>query len=222
MLLVGGGNVANSSVDIRSVTAVVLAGGRSRRLGRNKALELVGGVPLIARVTSALQSISSETVIVVAEERQAEVLPLPSDARVVRDLYPNSGSLGGILTGLISATGVWALVVACDMPFLNKALLSEMASERDDCDAVVPVLDGRPEPTHALYSKVCMEPIRKKIEAGDLKISAFFESVRVKYLPQRTIEMIDPGLWSFFNVNTPKDLETAMARAAELASDPAG
>lgn len=214
--------MANSSVDIRSITAVVLAGGRSRRLGRNKALELVGGVPLVSRVTSAIQTISSETVVVVAEERQAQALPLPSDARIVRDLYPNAGSLGGILTGLIAATGVWTLVVACDMPFLNRALLSEMASKRDDCDAVVPLLNGRPEPTHALYSKVCMEPISKKLEAGELKISAFFESVRVKYVPQRTVERIDPGLWSFFNVNTPKDLEIAMARAAELAGDPVG
>ena len=214
--------MANSSVDIRSITAVVLAGGRSRRLGRDKALELVGGVPLVSRVTSAIEAISSETVIVVAEERQAQALPLPGDARIVRDLYPNAGSLGGILTGLIAATGVWTLVVACDMPFLNRALLSEMASNRDDCDAVVPLLNGRPEPTHALYSKVCIEPIRNKLEAGELKISAFFESVRVKYVPQRTVEMIDPGLWSFFNVNTPQDLVIAVARAAELASDPVG
>ena len=222
MLLEGGGDLANSSVDIRSITAVVLAGGRSRRLGRDKALELVGGVPLVSRVTSAIETISSETVIVVAEERQAQALPLPGDARIVQDLYPNSGSLGGILTGLIAATGVWTLVVACDMPFLNRALLSEMASNRDDCDAVVPLLNGRPEPTHALYSKVCIEPIRNKLEAGELKISAFFESVRVKYVPQRTVEMIDPGLWSFFNVNTPQDLVIAVARAAELAGDPVG
>ena len=88
--------------------------------------------------------------------------------------------------------------------------------------AVVPLLNGRPEPTHALYSKVCIEPIRNKLEAGELKISAFFESVRVKYVPQRTVEMIDPGLWSFFNVNTPQDLVIAVARAAELAGDPVG
>ncbi len=218
----GGGTVANCSTDLRSITAVVLAGGRSRRLGRNKALELIGGVPLIARVTSAIRPISSETLIVVAEEEQAQVLPLPTYVQVVRDLYPNAGSLGGILTGLTAATGVWALVVACDMPFLSQALLAEMASARDGCDAVVPLLDGRPEPTHALYSKDCVEPIRKNLEAGELKISAFFEMVRVKYLPQPTVEALDPGLWSFFNVNTPSDLEIAMARAAEMASDPVG
>ncbi len=179
-------------------------------------------MPLIARVTSAIRPISSETLIVVAEEEQAQVLPLPTYVQVVRDLYPNAGSLGGILTGLTAATGVWALVVACDMPFLSQALLAEMASARDGCDAVVPLLDGRPEPTHALYSKDCVEPIRKNLEAGELKISAFFEMVRVKYLPQPTVEALDPGLWSFFNVNTPSDLEIAMARAAEMASDPVG
>ena len=214
--------MANSSVDFRSITAVVLAGGRSSRLGRNKALELIGGVPLIARVTSAVQQISSETLVVVAEEEQAQVLPLPSHARVVRDLYPNAGSLGGILTGLTAATGVWALVVACDMPFLSQALLAQMASARDGCDAVVPLPYGRPEPTHALYSKDCIGPIRKNLDAGELKISAFFEMVRVSYLPRRTVEELDPGLWSFFNVNTPGDLEIAMARAAEMASDPVG
>ena len=218
----GGGTLANCSIDPRPITAVVLAGGRSRRLGRNKALELIGGVPLVTRVTSAIRPISSETLIVVAEEEQAQVLPLPTYVQVVRDLYPNAGSLGGILTGLTAATGVWALVVACDMPFLSQALLAEMASARDGCDAVVPLLDGRPEPTHALYSKDCLEPIRKNLEAGELKISAFFEMVKVKYLPQPTVEALDPGLWSFFNVNTPSDLEIAMARAAEMASDPVG
>lgn len=222
MVLEAGGTAANCSIDFRSITAVVLAGGRSRRLGRNKALELVGGVPLIARVTSAIEPISSETVVVVAEEEQASVLPLPTQARVVRDLYPNSGSLGGILTGLTAASRAWALVVACDMPFLSQALLADMASARSSYDAVVPLLDGRPEPIHALYSKDCIGPIRKNVDAGELKISAFFEMVRVKYLPQLKVEALDPGLWSFFNVNTPADLEIAMARAAETASDPVG
>ena len=173
-------------------------------------------MPLLTRVTSSVADISTETVVVVADEQQADSFPLPARARVVRDLYPDAGSLGGILTGLSAAQGDWALVVACDMPFLSRALLGLMAEARSGCEAVVPVIDQRPEPTHALYSKACIGPIRTNIEAGILKISAFFESVSVNYLPQPAAQEVDPGLWSFFNVNTEGDLQIAVARAAEL------
>ena len=214
-----GGTEGKAYVDASPITGVVLAGGRSTRLGRNKALELVGGVPLVSLAISVLESVTSDLVVVVTDEAQADTLPVPDRGRTVQDLFPDSGALGGIFTGLTEAHANWAVVVACDMPFLSEPLLSHMANARTGFDIVIPVLDGWPEPTHALYSKKCLAPMEESIRAGRLKITGFFGSIAVKYVPQETVEEIDPGRWSFFNVNTQRNLEFARARAAEIASE---
>ena len=107
------------------------------------------------------------------------------------------------------------MVVACDLPFLNKKLLKLLVDNRRDSDVVVPVLDGRPEPTHAAYSKVCIPHIRGKIESGRLKIAGFFDDVAVTSIPQDEVERIDPQRFSFFNVNTQDDLDRANQHANE-------
>ena len=202
----------------RGVTGIILAGGLSRRLGRDKAVEPIEGQPLVGRVMDALSEIVDELVVVVNTPQRGRELPLRDSAVVAVDIYPNAGSLGGIFTGLSSASNQWGIVVACDMPFLNLDLLSYLLSFRESHDAVVPVLDGRPEPTHAAYSKVCLSAIEARLEADDLKIARFFDDVRVKYVSQRRVEEIDPSRRSFFNVNTEEDL----ARARLLAGEGAG
>ena len=196
------------------VTGVVLAGGRSRRLGRDKAVELVGGEPLISRVIGRMSEVTDEIVVVVNGIDRASQLPLPQDAVVVVDAYPDKGSLGGIFSGLRAGREDWAMVVACDMPFVNVALLRHILDQADKCDAVVPLLDGRPEPIHAAYSKVCLPAIERKILADDLKIAGFFEEVRVKFVAEREVDSFDPDHLSFFNINTEQDLQ----KAAELVS----
>ena len=193
----------------RGVTGIILAGGLSRRLGRDKAVEPIDGQPLVGRVMDALSGIADELVVVVNTPQRGRELPLRDSAVVAVDIYPNAGSLGGIFTGLSSASNQWGIVVACDMPFLNLDLLSYLLSFRESHDAVVPVLDGRPEPTHAAYSKVCLSAIEARLDADDLKIARFFDDVRVKYVSQRRVEEIDPGRRSFFNVNTEEDLARA-------------
>ena len=202
----------------RGVTGIILAGGLSRRLGRDKAAEPIDGQPLVGRVMDALAQIADELVVVVNTPQRGWELPLPDSVVVAVDIYPNAGSLGGIFTGLSSASNQWGIVVACDMPFLNLDLLSYLLSFRESHDAIVPVLDDRPEPTHAAYSKVCLSAIEARLEAGDLKIARFFDDVRVKYVSQRRVEKIDPERHSFFNVNTEEDL----ARAHLLAGEEAG
>lgn len=202
----------------RGVTGIILAGGLSRRLGRDKAVEPIDGQPLVGRVMDALAQIADELVVVVNTPQRGRELPLPDSAVVAVDIYPNAGSLGGIFTGLSSASNRWGIVVACDMPFLNLDLLSYLLSFRESHDAVVPVLDDRPEPTHAAYSKVCLSAIEARLDADDLKIARFFDDVRVKYVSQRRVEEIDPERRSFFNVNTEEDL----ARARLLAGEGAG
>lgn len=199
----------------RGVTGIILAGGLSRRLGRDKAVEPINGQPLIGRVMDALSRIADELVVVVNTPQRGRELPLPDSVVVAVDIYPNAGSLGGIFTGLSAASNQWGIVAACDMPFLNLDLFSHLLSFRESHDAVVPVLNHRPEPTHAAYSKVCLSAIETRLEAGDLKIARFFDDVRVKYVSQREVEEIDPGRLSFFNVNTEEDLTRACLLAAE-------
>ena len=196
-----------------AASGVILAGGLSRRLGRDKAVEPIGGQPLIQRVIQRVEQVCQEIAVVVADQDRAEDLPLGPQHRVVLDRYPGTGSLGGIFSGLDAASNQWTLVVACDMPFLNLSLFRRMLALREDVDAVVPVIEGRPEPTHALYSKACLPSIEPRLIAGDLKISGFYDQVRVRYLPEEEVATLDPDFLSFFNVNTPEDLERALALA---------
>ena len=187
----------------------------SRRLGRNKAVEKIGGESLIERVVGRLSQVSSETIVVVAEESRAEALDLPPWVRTAADIYPGSGSLGGIFTGLSAAKGDYGIVVACDMPFLNTDLLRFMLDIASDYDVVVPRLNGRPEPLHAIYSKICLEPIEQRLKRNDLKIALFFEEVRVAYVEEEDVDLMDPHHLSFFNVNTQEDLDKALALEAQ-------
>lgn len=197
------------------VSGVVLAGGRSRRLGRDKAVELLGGQPMIRRVLERVAALTSENIVVVAEQSRGDALPLLDNTRVVLDVYPGTGSLGGIFSGLSAAKNEWAMVTACDMPFLNADLLGYLSSLRDGSDVVAPVVEGRPEPTHALYSRECLPFIEERLRAEDLKITGFYGGVKVRYVEEREIRQFDPELLSFFNVNSPQDLERALALAAE-------
>jgi molybdopterin-guanine dinucleotide biosynthesis protein A len=203
------------SVDKSAITAVILAGGQSRRLGRDKAVEPFDGEPLIRRVIRrATEAVSARhVVVVVADTDRAAALPLDADHETAVDVFPDCGSLGGIYTGLNASTTEWSLVTACDMPFLSAPLLSHLAGLRDGVDAVVPVVDGRPEPTHALYRRRCLPAIETRLRAGQLKISGFFDDVAVRYVSEDVIRSLDPELLSFFNINRPEDLE----RAKELA-----
>ena len=197
------------------LSGIVLAGGLSRRLGRDKAVEPFGDEPLIARVIGRLSTLTNETVVVVNNEARGAELPLPDEAKVAVDIYPDSGSLGGIFSGLTVANTDWGFVVACDMPFLNTDLIAHMLTLREDYDAVVPLLDGYPEPTHAAYSKACLPHIESRLEAGQLKIAGFFDDVRVRYVSESEIDSFDAERLSFFNVNRPDDLERALALVEE-------
>jgi molybdopterin-guanine dinucleotide biosynthesis protein A len=191
------------------VSGVIMAGGTSQRLGRNKALERIGGKALIERVMDSLVPLTTEVLVVVAQPEQAAALLLPPWVRVVSDRYPGRGSLGGIFSGLQASAEPWSLVVACDMPFLNRELLRYLIGESSNVDAVVPCLGGQPEPLHALYSKACLAPMQRMLRAGQLKIAPLFEAVRVRYVDEAAIDRIDPRHLSFFNINTQADLEEA-------------
>ena len=198
------------------ITVAVLAGGVSRRLGRDKAVELFNGETLLRRVIrrSSAAVDSADVVVVIANAEQKDRTPAGIPHRLVLDALPGSGTLGGIYTGLEAAQREWALVVACDMPFLSALLLRYMSGLREGVDAVVPIIGERPEPTHALYARRCLPAIIERLQAGQLKAAGFLESVRVRYVGEDEARRFDPELLSFFNVNRPEDL----ARAVEIAA----
>lgn len=200
--------------DIPPASGIVLAGGRSSRLGQDKALlPLPGGRSLIAHVVARLAPLVSEVVVVATDGERLGPLP----ARLVPDVFPDGGALGGIYAGLAAAREEHSLVVACDMPLLNLPLLRHLLALPRDFDVLLPRLaDGQVEPLHAVYSKACLEPIRRQLAAGRHRIISFLGDVRVRYVEEAELRRLDPELRSFFNVNTPADL-AALSRLLQEA-----
>ena len=191
------------------LTGVVLAGGRSRRMGTDKALlrwppGAADGLSLLELTAARLATLCEEVLVVGSRE------PAPAGTREVPDLYPDGGSLGGIASGLQVAQHPRALVVATDMPFLNAALLRWLAERPGAWDAIVPLSpEGRPEPLHAVYAQTCLAPLRRRVEAGQLKIQDFLDEVVTRFIRAEQWHTVDPDGRSFFNLNTPEDLEEA-------------
>jgi molybdopterin-guanine dinucleotide biosynthesis protein A len=194
-----------------TITSIILAGGRSSRLGREKHAEVIAGESLIGRAISSLSSLSQEILIVISQEQARSSLSSYTypEAKTVVDLYPEQGSLIGIYTGLVHSSNFLNLVVACDMPFLNLELLHYMVKIAPGFDVIVPRMGGWMEPLHAVYSKNCAGPMKNRIEQGNLQIIGFFDSVKVRYVEEEEIDRFDPEHLSFFNINTETDLKKA-------------
>ena len=184
-------------------------------MGRDKVWEKFGGKPLIERVVSRLGPLSNESIIITAEGKDFPTFDRDQGVQVIRDLYPNKGSLGGIYTGLAKASSFHSLVIACDMPFLNIPLLRNMMELSPGFDVIMPRIKGKPEPLHAVYSKSCLSPIEALLKQNELKIICFLDQVRVRYLDEAEIQALDPTLLSFFNINTEADLTRAQALIEE-------
>ena len=185
------------------IGVVVLAGGHSRRLGVDKSLLEVDGEPLLVRAVRRLGVLSRDLVVVTNDATRYESLALA--ARLVPDEKPGLGSLMGIYSGLRAMRRSHALVVACDMPFLNLPLLRYMASLVPRYDVVVPRVDSLLEPLHAIYGKSCLPFMEELLDRGERKITAFFNRVQVRYVDQTELDEFDPDHLSFVNVNTPQD-----------------
>ncbi len=194
-----------------TITSIILAGGRSSRLGREKHTEVIAGESLLKRAAGRLKHLSQEILIVVSQRQATSSRSLYTypETKTVVDLYPGKGSLGGIFTGLVHSSNFLNLVVACDMPFLNLDLLRYMIDSAKGFDVVIPRVDDQLEPLHAIYSRNCLKPMENQIKQGNLKIRGFFESVKVKYVDKDELDKLDPEHLSFFNINTEAELEKA-------------
>ena len=185
-----------------NVTCIILAGGSSRRMGQDKAFIQIEGVRLLDYVYDTCQELFKEIIIVTNQAKQFAGY----QTLVVTDEIPGIGSIGGLYTGLKRASNDYSFCVACDMPFMNPALISLLIEQRHTNDVVIPKTKAGLEPLHAVYSKRCIEPLKKCIEKGDLKISSLLAEVKVRYCNEEEIKKVDPALMSFINVNTKKEL----------------
>ncbi|GAM08304.1 putative molybdenum cofactor guanylyltransferase [Geobacter sp. OR-1] len=182
------------------ITGVILIGGKSRRMGRDKAFLDVAGKPLFERVLEVFRESFDRIVLVGDREERFAAYNL----LVVPDIYPGS-SLGGLYTGLFHAATEYVFVSSCDLPFPNADILRHLCSLRDGVDAVVPSIEHGYEPLFALYSKSCLGPIKALLEAGEFCAYAWYPQVKVRYVSDEELAHIDKAGRAFLNINTPDE-----------------
>lgn len=197
-------------------TGVILAGGLGTRYGgRNKALLEVGGRRIIDRLFDLFEGLFAEVILVTNHPEEF----LDWGALIVTDIFPVRTSLTGIHTGLFYAASPFAFFAACDAPFLKREIVEEILAQiSPKTDIVLPRTAAGSEPLCAAYSKRCLKPAEAHLRQGKFKIMLALQQMRITIVPEERLKRHDPGLVSFFNVNTPEDLAAAQALAAEAAA----
>jgi molybdopterin-guanine dinucleotide biosynthesis protein A len=181
-------------------------------MGHQKLFLEAGGIPLFERVYRVLNQVFTDIIVVANKPEWFHSYPI----RVVTDIFPDGGALGGLYTGLKYAPSDAGFCFAADMPFLNAQLIRFMIQKWDKGDVIIPRTSHGLQPLHAIYSRKCLDPIKKLLLRGRLRIIDFFTEVTVMYVPERDILKYDPMLLSFLNINTKEDLR----RAEKILSTP--
>lgn len=190
------------------LTIVIQAGGQSSRMGEDKALKLFLGRPLIQRVIDRLAPIADEVIVTTNRPDEYGFLNL----RLVTDLKPGRGALGGLYTALASATHPYVAVVACDMPFASSIFFegAHRLMVAEEADVVIAKSEEGYEPLHAMYRReTCLQAIESAIEADQWKVIAWFPQVKVHVLTFEELKGYDPSGLAFWNVNTPEEFAKA-------------
>lgn len=194
-----------------SVTGLILAGGKSKRLGRDKALlpwpRENSETTLLHHVHTVLASVCAE-VIVVGNRTDL------TGFTVVPDVSAVGSSLTGLVSGLRAARTTLVLAVACDMPFLNARLLRALIdSSSEEWDAVAPMIGDEPETLHTVYHRRSLTTATRMLQASDLRLAGLLKRLQVRRVPAEEVRVLDPDLASFTNINTPQELAQARASA---------
>ncbi len=188
------------------VSGAILAGGQSRRMGSDKAALLIQGEPMLKRTARLVASITTDVAIIGPPERAA----LAPGVRILPDRWPRQGPLGGIATALQALAGEVVLVVGCDMPFLNAALLRYLIALAPEYDAVVVRVDGEGHPLHAVYQRRCLPTLEEQLLAGNLRVQQFLARLAVRFVEGAELDRFDPQHLSTFNANTPEEWAQAL------------
>jgi len=179
------------------VNLIVLAGGKSSRFGKDKAFVKFEGVPIVERILTTLGPLFDRTIIVTNHPLKYARFK----CRIVSDQHKNIGPLGGLHAGLAASDSELNFTVACDMPRIAPDLVKYLICF-NGYDAVVPAVNGFPEPLLALYSKACLPAIEEMIKEKDHKISRLYDRVKTKFVPENELRGHDRDLLSFSNINT--------------------
>jgi molybdopterin-guanine dinucleotide biosynthesis protein A len=186
--------------------AIILAGGQSRRLGRDKVWEPFEGEPLLSRVARRL-ALGFSSLTVVSPTRSLP--PLPPGTSVVEDEIPGAGPLGAICAGLGHIQGDRAFVAACDLPFISPHLARWLWTIGGQAPAVLPLIDGMGEPLHAVYSRDCRPLLLDALQRGNLSLQRVLSKASPVQVGETELRRLDPALLSFFNLNTEANLRRA-------------
>jgi len=203
----------------RPLTGVVLAGGRSERMGRDKAWLEFRGRPILPQLVASLAPVCEGGVTVVRRSTEQELPELPEGTRVVEDLLPEHAALGGLYTGLVLAPTPFVFLTACDMPLVDPQMVRWMQRRTpSSADVLVPVQEERPQPLHAIYGHRCLGAIKEALLSGEFRMTGWHGRVRVERIPEEDWSSRSRAGLDFLNVNTPEDLEraTQAAQAAAL------
>ncbi len=188
------------------ITIAVQAGGKSSRMGEDKALIRLAGIPLIERVLARIDGLADEILITTNRPETLTHLNL----RMVGDEVPGAGALHGLKTALDAARGEIVLVLSCDTPFVSRELLEHLLSRAHEADVIVPKHGDKYEPLQAVYNKTrCLPAVEAALVSGERRMVSFYPKVNVLPIEAHVLSELDPSGLSFFNVNTAEDLERA-------------
>ena len=181
-------------------------------MGRDKALLTLDGRSLVERTVRVLGAVVEDVMVV------GRAYPLPGDlrARCIQDERPGAGPLGGLYTGLRHVAHDHVVVVACDLPFLSASLLQYLLEQAPGHEAVVPRVDGRAQPTHAVYARRIEETVARSLRGGSYRMEALLGALRTRWVEEDEIDAVDPGHQSFVNVNTLEEWERAAVTARRM------
>jgi len=196
------------------LSVVIQAGGRSNRMGQDKALTPFLGRPLIERVLARVTPIADEVVIVANHPGGYRYLGIP----LFPDVIPERGPLGGLYTALKVAANPKVAVVACDMPFVSAEILIAARDilDRTDADAVIPQTGRGLEPLHAVYRReACLPAVEAAIRAGQWRMTDWHDDANICYLSEDILRHHDPAGYAFMNLNTPEEFRQAEEAARE-------
>jgi len=187
-----------TSEQINGITAVILAGGVSSRMGSNKALLTVEGAPLIEKIYHTMAQLFREVILVTNTPEEYAFLP----CAMVADRYHGVGPLAGLHAGMKAGTGNWIFMTACDTPFLNPDVIRMICTFVGEYDAVVPLSPGGKEPLQALYGRSCLAKVEQALEQGDWKLLNLLDHVRTRFVTLEELAAIPGAQLSFCNINT--------------------
>lgn len=194
-------------------TAIILAGGKSSRMGTNKALLPIFDKTVIEHIVDCSKQVADEVIVVTNEQAQYEFLNIP----LVSDSYKECGPLAGLEAGLQVAKYDKCVLIACDMPFISGEVIEYLVNDLNHYDAVLPRVNGKLHPLFAAYRKTCLAPARKKLREKALRMVDLLDEVNTKIVNEDELAVKQSDIQNtFFNMNRPDEFQKAQKLESEI------